>query len=262
MRRAARVNLGRLFHDRVHRQPPAAFIAAKKTTVASRVTSDPAYLFHREQNHVGVAIEPHLPQALHMTRLLALAPKPVARTRPVDRPSTRRRLLQGLAVHPRHHQHATTARLLRNGRHQAVGRPLDLIEPRGVHRDASSLPVSRTSRPLALRPPWVNTSQRGASPGAFTCLASIATTMHCEPKRAAASRTNSGLDTAAVLIATLSAPALSRRRMSAVVRMPPPTVSGMKTCPATSSTTWAMVSRPSWLAVMSRNTSSSAPCSS
>ncbi len=42
----------------------------------------------------------------------------------------------------------------------------------------------------------------------------MATTMHCEPKRAAASPTNSGLNTAAVLIDTLSAPALSRLRIS------------------------------------------------
>src|SRR3569623_2129499 len=125
-----------------------------------------------------------------------------------------------------------------------------------------SLAQSITSRPVDLRPPWVNTSQRGGLPSPLTRLASIATTLHCEPKRAAASRTNSGRTTAAGLIATLSAPALSMRRMSAVLRMPPPTVSGMNTWPATSSTMCTMESRSSWLAEMSRNTSSSAPCSS
>src|SRR5690606_40247216 len=38
---------------------------------------------------------------------------------------------------------------------------------------------STASRPVAVRPPWVNTSQRGGSPGAETRLASMATTMHC-----------------------------------------------------------------------------------
>ena len=41
--------------------------------------------------------------------------------------------------------------------------------------------------------------------------------------------------------------------------MPPPTVSGMKTLRAVRATTSAMVSRSSLEAVMSRNTSSSAP---
>ena len=47
--------------------------------------------------------------------------------------------------------------------------------------------------------------------------------------------------------------------MSSTVRIPPPTVSGMNTCSAVRRTTSSMMSRPSWLAVMSRNTSSSAP---
>ena len=44
-------------------------------------------------------------------------------------------------------------------------------------------------------------------------------------------------------------------------RMPPPTVSGMKTLRAVRATTSAMMSRASLEAVMSRKTSSSAPCS-
>ena len=85
------------------------------------------------------------------------------------------------------------------------------------------------------------------------------TTMHWLPKRNAAARTNSGSRTAAELIDTLSHPASSNWRMSSSVRMPPPTVSGMNTCSAVRRTTSSMMSRPSWLAVMSRNTNSSAP---
>ncbi len=40
--------------------------------------------------------------------------------------------------------------------------------------------------------------------------------------------------------------------MSSSVRMPPPTVSGMNTCSAVRRTTSSMMSRPSWLAVMSK----------
>ena len=46
------------------------------------------------------------------------------------------------------------------------------------------------------------------------------------------------------------------------VRTPPPTVSGMKHCSAVRLTTSKMVSRFSWLAVMSRKVSSSAPAAS
>ncbi len=52
-------------------------------------------------------------------------------------------------------------------------------------------------------------------------MASTATTMHCEPKRPAASSTKAGLFTAAVLMLTLSAPALSSRRTSATVAHAP-----------------------------------------
>jgi hypothetical protein len=118
------------------------------------------------------------------------------------------------------------------------------------------------SIPVPRRPPWVKTSQCGYSASSCTRLASMATTMHWLPTRAAASATSSGRCTAAVLIETLSAPAFSRRRMSATSRMPPPTVSGMNTCSATCSTTCTMVSRSSLLAVMSRKVISSAPCAS
>src|SRR5450830_1474108 len=71
-----------------------------------------------------------------------------------------------------------------------------------------------------------------------------------------------GLVTAEVLIPTLSAPALSRRRTSSTARTPPPTVSGMKTCEATASMMSSSKPRPSDEAVMSRKVISSAPCSS
>ena len=124
------------------------------------------------------------------------------------------------------------------------------------------------SMPVSLRPPWVNTSKRGPSPWPSPWparparLASMATTMHWLPNLSAASRTNSGLRTAAVLMATLSAPASRSFRISSRVLTPPPTVSGMKHSSAVRATTSKMVSRPSWLAVMSRKHNSSAPSES
>jgi hypothetical protein len=56
--------------------------------------------------------------------------------------------------------------------------------------------------------------------------------------------------------------ASSSLRMSSTVRTPPPTVTGMKQCSAVRATTSKMVSRFSWLAVMSRKQSSSAPAAS
>ncbi len=90
----------------------------------------------------------------------------------------------------------------------------------------------------------------------------MATTMHCAPNFSDACLTNCRLFTAAVLIETLSAPAFRSRPMSSIVRTPPPTVSGMKQRSAVASTMWKMVSRFSWLAVMSRKHNSSAPAAS
>ena len=101
-----------------------------------------------------------------------------------------------------------------------------------------------------------------ASPGFETFLASIATTMHWSPNFSAASFTKARRFTAAVLIDTLSAPHFRSLRMSSTVRTPPPTVSGMKQASAVRVTTSKMVSRFSWLAVMSRKVSSSAPAAS
>jgi hypothetical protein len=88
------------------------------------------------------------------------------------------------------------------------------------------------------------------------------TTVAQLPSRSATAVTNSGVRTAAELMLTFSAPAWTSRAASSSVRMPPPTVNGMKMASATRRTMSSTMSRPSWLAVMSRNTSSSAPSAS
>ena len=87
------------------------------------------------------------------------------------------------------------------------------------------------------------------------------TTMHWLPNFSAPARIRSGLASAEELMLILSAPARSMVYMSSTERMPPPTVSGMKHWSAARSMTSTMVARPCALAVMSKNTISSAPCS-
>ena len=73
----------------------------------------------------------------------------------------------------------------------------------------------------------------------------MATTTHCEPKFCAASEMSCGVLMAAVFTLTLSAPAKSMVRKSSTVRIPPPTVRGMKHCSAVRATTSTMIARSS-----------------
>ncbi len=83
--------------------------------------------------------------------------------------------------------------------------------------------------------------------------------MHWAPKRSLPREISSGSRTAAEFSETLSAPAASTCRMSSSERRPPPIVKGMKTSSAVRRASSTIVPRSSWLAVMSRKTSSSAP---
>src|SRR5262245_40282375 len=70
---------------------------------------------------------------------------------------------------------------------------------------------------------------------------------------------SAGVDSAAVLRLTLSAPASTAAAASSSVRMPPPTASGMNSSRATARIVSASARRASIVAVMSRMTSSSIP---
>jgi hypothetical protein len=114
----------------------------------------------------------------------------------------------------------------------------------------------RASKLLPSRPPCVVTSK----PESVRALrASTDKTKTCEPKRSAISAISSGRAIADVLIEILSAPARKSRSTSRTLRIPPPTVSGMKTCSAVRRTISKVVSRPELLAEISRKVSSSAP---
>ena len=95
--------------------------------------------------------------------------------------------------------------------------------------------------------------------GVMIFLASMATTMHWEPKVLAAVWMSSGVLMAAVLMETLSAPAFRQALMVSMSLMPPPTVKGMNSSWAQRLIRSIKMPRLSELAVMSRKTSSSAP---
>ncbi len=112
------------------------------------------------------------------------------------------------------------------------------------------------STPELSRPPCVVTS----NPDSVRArLASTERTNTCEPNRSTISEISSGRFNAAVLIETLSAPARSNWFTSSALRIPPPTVRGIKTCSAVLLTTSRVVSRPVELAEISKNVNSSTP---
>ena len=110
--------------------------------------------------------------------------------------------------------------------------------------------------PTSMRPPFLYIFQ--PEPSALF-LASIATTTHWLPNLSAASLTSSGVLIAEELIEILSAPSRRIARKSSTVRIPPPTVNGINTHSATLRTMSMTVPLLSDDAVISRNTSSSAP---
>jgi len=85
--------------------------------------------------------------------------------------------------------------------------------------------------------------------------------MHCVPNREDPLVISMGSRTALVLILTLSAPALRICWISSTDLIPPPTVRGRKSWSAARPITSSIVPRCSLEAVISRNTTSSAPCS-
>src|SRR5690606_18418205 len=88
----------------------------------------------------------------------------------------------------------------------------------------------------------------------------MARTMHCAPNAFESSSIKPGFLTADEFTLTLSAPASSRGATSATELIPPPTVKGILMCFAISRTRCARVFRFSFVADISRKTSSSAPC--
>ena len=115
---------------------------------------------------------------------------------------------------------------------------------------------SMASSPVSILPPFLYTFQPLPS---VRFLASIATTTHWLPNLSAASLISCGVFIAEELIEILSAPSRNSALKSSTVRIPPPTVKGINTFSATFLTISTTVFLLSLDAVISRNTTSSAP---
>ena len=124
------------------------------------------------------------------------------------------------------------------------------------HEFPLSLAHSNKSNSVGMVPPAKCTNHLPS-----TCFASIATTMHWFPKALDSSLISAGRLIAAEFTPTLSAPDFRRISTPSLVLTPPPTVNGMSICSATDRTISMVVERDSKVAVMSKNTNSSAPFS-
>jgi hypothetical protein len=123
--------------------------------------------------------------------------------------------------------------------------------------DSTFLAHWTASRPAPWVPPRTITSKPDGNAGFFAV--SMATVIFSLPNSSAASRTRSGLRTAAVFIETLDTPMARSSSIPWQLLMPPPTVSGTLMRSTVRRTASSMVFRFSMVAVMSRKTSSSAP---
>ena len=158
-----------------------------------------------------------------------------ASTASADRASAVGEVLELAGAAARDHRHAASRRATARKQLEVVA----LAGAVAVHRGEQDLagaalarsprpPSSTASRPVAVRPASTKTSQPLAARASRRSRPPR--TARRTGRRSAAAA--SGSRTAAVLSATLSAPARSSARTSSRLRTPPPTVSGMNTCSA------------------------------
>src|SRR5262249_29647579 len=123
------VDLGRILQHGVDLDPLAALELPVEARLPPGVTGYAADLLDLQQHHVFVAIEPDRPHALHVAGLLPFAPELSARARPVVCLAGLRRPAERFAVHPRDREDPAARDLLRHRGHEAVVRPVHLVEP-------------------------------------------------------------------------------------------------------------------------------------
>src|SRR6266446_1143979 len=131
--RSSSVYFLRVLDHGLHHHPAPVVELLEKAAVSSGVAGDSAALFHPEQHHVLVAVEPDLAHGLHVSGLLAFFPQPLSGARPVVRFTRRRRLGERLSVHPGERQHLVRRHLLGDCGHQAVLVPFHLVQPVFAH---------------------------------------------------------------------------------------------------------------------------------
>ena len=89
--------------------------AVMETAAPSGVAGGFSDLFHFEQDTVTVAVQENFFHDLFTAGTFALPPEFSAASRPVNRPSSIRRRVPGLLIHPGQHQHFTGSGILGNG---------------------------------------------------------------------------------------------------------------------------------------------------
>src|SRR5437588_4461878 len=119
----------RILQHRIGRHPPPVHQFPEEAALAAGVAGNAAHLLHPEQQRIGVAVDAHLAQLLHVAGLLALSPEPLARARPVDGFLARHRLFQRFAVHPRDPEHPARGKILRDHGNEPLLVPRHLVEP-------------------------------------------------------------------------------------------------------------------------------------
>ena len=94
---------------------------AEEAVVPAGVAGD-AGLVDQDQQGVAVAIDAQIDQVLDVARRVALAPRRLARARPVADAARAHGLGDGVAIHPGHHQHLAGVVLLGDRRAPGPGR--------------------------------------------------------------------------------------------------------------------------------------------
>src|SRR6266508_5307618 len=126
---AGTINRLRILEHGLDRFPAIILEPQKKAAFASGVARDASQLLDDHENGVVVAIEADFLDLLDVSGLLALAPQPVSRARPVMHLARLGGEVEGFAVHPGERQHLAAVAVLRDRRHEAVGLPFHCVEP-------------------------------------------------------------------------------------------------------------------------------------
>ena len=93
------------------------------------MTGHVALLFNRQQQHIGIAVVAQATQFLDVAAGGSLMPQLLAGTAPVVHVATIQGALQGLAIHPGHHQHRPIEPVLGHGGHQTRLIPTQALDP-------------------------------------------------------------------------------------------------------------------------------------
>src|SRR6478736_2841391 len=99
--------------------------AAEETRALPGVARAAPLLLDDEEQRVAAAVVVGLAQPLAVARGVALAPQLLATATPVDHPALGERRAHRVLVHPRQHEHAAGAHLLRDRGHEPVDVPRD-----------------------------------------------------------------------------------------------------------------------------------------